>query len=460
MLKRRDRLLPLLAVVVAIEVLIAVVMRGPGSERVFQGRAQPLDYLALAGLLWLPLLLVVIWRVSSKTAALRRDLEDREQYLTSLAVTSHDWIWQSDAALHVVSCSPASAQLLGYASDEMVGRCLFDFVHEDDLALARSMHAKAVTDRCGWTDVELRWRHASGQVVMLQGSATPVLDAYGNVIGFRGSRRAAPEGTSIKRQLEQVAHRTRDLIASGSLEIALQPIIDLTTGACSGVEALSRFPDGSSPDQWFADAHRAGVGVALELHALEHAVEALADLPSDVYLSINASPAAILDPGLDRLLRRPDLPIHRIVLEITEHTAVSRYDDISSALSPHRTRGLKLAVDDTGAGYASFNHVFELRPDIIKLDRSLVTGIDHDAARRGFVTAIVVLALELHASVTAEGVETPGELDVLRLLGVDTVQGYLLAKPMRSTSLPHTWPSTDWFAPPVALNGQSTPTST
>ena len=126
---------------------------------------------------------------------------------------------------------------------------------------------------------------------------------------------------------------------------------------------------------------------------------------------------------------------------------------------PAPQTGLRLAVDDTGAGYASFNHVFELRPDSIKLDRSLVTGIDHDAARRGFVTAIVVLALELHATVTAEGVETPGELDVLRLLGVDTVQGYLLARPMRSTSLAHTWPGTDWLALAGALNGQSTPTS-
>ena len=459
MFKGQDRLLRLLVVVVAIEVLIAFIVRGPSIERVVQGRAHPVDYLAVAGLLWLPLLLAVIWRVSSRTAALRRDLEDREEHLTSLAVTSHDWIWQADAELVIMACSPASAQLLGYSAPELIGRGLFDFVHEDDQALARAVHANAVIERCGWTDVDLRWRHRSGQVVTLQGSATPVVNTFGLVIGFRGSRRTAPEGTSVERALEQVALRTREVIDTRSLQIALQPIIDLSTGRWSGAEALSRFADGKRPDLWFADAHRAGVGIALELHALACAVDSLADLPDDGYLSINASPAVILDPGLYRLLERPDLPIHRVVLEITEHTAVSRYADISSALRKLRERGLRLAVDDTGAGYASFAHVLELRPDIIKLDRSLVTGIDVDAARRAFVTAIVVLALELHATVTAEGVETTGELNLLRQLGVHTAQGYLLARPTLNPSVVKTWPSTEWFAPPVALNGRSNPTS-
>jgi EAL domain-containing protein (putative c-di-GMP-specific phosphodiesterase class I) len=90
---------------------------------------------------------------------------------------------------------------------------------------------------------------------------------------------------------------------------------------------------------------------------------------------------------------------------------------------------MRLAVDDTGAGYASFAHVLRLRPDDIKLDRSLVAGIDSDAARRAFVTAIVLLALELEAAVTGEGVETPGELATLNTLGVDRAQGYHLGSP-------------------------------
>ncbi len=160
--------------------------------------------------------------------------------------------------------------------------------------------------------------------------------------GFRGAWRAAPVESAEQRRLASVAHRTRDVIASRSLSIALQPIIDLGTGRLVGVEALSRFPDNGRPDRWFADAHDAGVGVALELHALESALDALPDLDEDVYLSVNASPALIMDPAFQRLLRRPNLPLHNIVVEITEHAAVSQYDDIRHALLPHRERGLRL----------------------------------------------------------------------------------------------------------------------
>ena len=115
-------------------------------------------------------------------------------------------------------------------------------------------------------------------------------------------------------------------------------------------------------------------------------------------LSVNASPAMVLDRGLVELM--DGVRWQRATgwsSEITEHAAVSGYEDIRAALLPHRERGLKLAVDDTGAGYASFAHVLRLRPDIIKLDRSLLADIDHDAARRAFVTAIVLMALELDA---------------------------------------------------------------
>jgi EAL domain-containing protein (putative c-di-GMP-specific phosphodiesterase class I) len=193
------------------------------------------------------------------------------------------------------------------------------------------------------------------------------------------------------------------------------------------------------------DAHEAGVGVTLELHVLAAALDVLPDLPPEVYLSLNVSPAVILDAGFQNLMRRPNLPLRRIVVEITEHTAVSHYDDIRDVLRPHREHGLRLAVDDAGAGYASFSHVLKLRPDIIKLDRSLVTGIDLDGARRAFVTAIVVLAMELQADVTAEGVETTSELDVLRCLGVDTVQGYLLARPTPDRARLDGWGTRDWL---------------
>lgn len=260
------------------------------------------------------------------------------------------------------------------------------------------------------------------------------------------------------RRLAAIVHRTEALLAdSREPAIALQPIVDLATGAWVAVEALARFPDGGCPDRWFADAHRAGVGTALERRALQSAIDLLPRLPPGVELSVNASPALVLDPAFEAVLARCGDGGRRLVIEITEHASVAHYDDISAALLPHRERGVRLAVDDTGAGYASFAHVLRLRPDVIKLDRSLLVDIDRDGARRAFVTAIVLMALELGARVTAEGVESAAQLTTLATLGVDTVQGFLLAQPSTDPAVWERWGARDWLAhagSPVSWRGE------
>lgn len=272
------------------------------------------------------------------------------------------------------------------------------------------------------------------------------VDELGRRVLVQDQHLAAAEAAG--RRLAAIVARTdRVLAAPESLRVALQPIVDLSTGTWVAVEALARFPDDAAPETWFADAHEAGVGVALELLAVESALATMPLLPPGLRLSVNASPALILDAGFAELLERCGPDRERLVVEITEHAAVSRYEDIHAALLPHRQRGLGLAVDDTGAGYASFAHVLRLRPDVIKLDRSLLADIDHDAARRAFVTAIVLMALELAASVTAEGVETPAELDTVRSLGVDAVQGFLLARPSVAPASWATWADRDWLEP-------------
>ena len=430
---------------VAVEIVIALVVRWPLALRTLEGDAAGVNLVALVGLLWLPVLGMILWAAVRRVRSLDSGLNDRDGRLNDLASMSYDWLWQAGTDLRLVGSSPASSALLGHRPEDLVGRSMLDLVHVDDAASLRAMVTDATAHDRGWTDVEVRWVHATGSVITLQGRARPILDASGRATGFRGAWRPTPAESADQLRLSGVAHRTRDLIATGSLSIAVQPIIDLDTGTWVGVEALSRFPDNGNPDRWFSDAHEAGIGVTLELHALAAALDVLPDLPPEVYLSLNASPAVILDAGFQNLMRRPDLPLSRIVVEITEHTAVSHYDDIRDVLRPHREHGLRLAVDDAGAGYASFSHVLKLRPDIIKLDRSLVTGIDLDGARRAFVTAIVVLAMELQADVTAEGVETVSELDVLRCLGVDTVQGYLLARPSPDRGRLQAWGSRDWL---------------
>ena len=275
--------------------------------------------------------------------------------------------------------------------------------------------------------------------------ATRHVRELGRLVTAQGEHLAATE--EPRRRRAAAADRTHEVLSHPDLlAVALQPVVGLADARWSGCEALARFPREPAPDRWFAEAHDAGLGVSLELLAVRRAVTALACLPAGVGLSVNASPALVLDPAFAEELGRCD-DVGRLTVEITEHAAVARYEDIADALAPHRARGLRLAVDDTGAGYASFAHVLRLRPDVVKLDRSLLADIDHDAARRAFVTAVVLMALELAAEVTAEGVETPAELETLRSLGVDAVQGYLLARPSTEPAVWASWATRDWAAP-------------
>ena len=139
------------------------------------------------------------------------------------------------------------------------------------------------------------------------------------------------------------------------------------------------------------------------------------------------------------------LLLHRLVIEITEHVAISDYDVQNEALKSLRERGVRLAVDDTGAGYASLSHVLQLRPDIIKIDRSLIARLPTDPARRSLVTALVLLALDIGATVTGEGVEEEAaELETLATLGVGFAQGYFLARPTADDGAWVSWADQEW----------------
>jgi len=210
---------------------------------------------------------------------------------------------------------------------------------------------------------------------------------------------------------------------SGPL-IHFQPIVSLDTGRQVGTEALSRFPH-DGPLQWFRAAAAAGVGVELELRAVQNAVRVL-PYPGG-FLGLNLSAAAIGDPGLIPLLA--DLPLDRIVIELTEHEPVEDYRWLAETLAPLRAAGLRLAIDDAGAGYASMRHITALLPELIKLDISFVRGIEADPAQQAFATALLALGAHSGAQVIAEGIETPSELDCLTGLGVPLGQGYHFARP-------------------------------
>lgn len=220
-----------------------------------------------------------------------------------------------------------------------------------------------------------------------------------------------------------------------TLQMVFQPIVDLQTGATIGAEALARFvcePD-RPPDQWFSEAVAIGRGAELELAAVRAAVAQLDRLPTGLFLAVNVSPATALLPELGRVL--DGLELGRLVLELTEHTPVADYSALLTALGPRRDQGLRIAADDTGAGYAGLDHLLQLRPEVIKLDTALTHDIDNDPSRRALARALVAFAAETDATIIAEGIETPEELAVLQQLGIRWGQGYHLGRPAPLSTL-------------------------
>ncbi|HVA59574.1 MAG TPA: EAL domain-containing protein [Mycobacteriales bacterium] len=235
-------------------------------------------------------------------------------------------------------------------------------------------------------------------------------------------RRAVAEHQERRRRIQSVLDRS-------AVHMVFQPIAHLRSGEVVGAEALARFPSEPprAPDLWFAEAASVGLGVELELAAIRSAVTELDRLPPGTYLSVNASPAALLSGAIHPVLAGQ--PGDRLVLELTEHAPVDDYAAIIQAMGPLRERGIRLAIDDTGAGFASLEHVLRLRPEIVKLDIALTRGIDTDPVRRALAAALLTFTAEIDATIVAEGVETATELDALRNLQVNYGQGFHLSRP-------------------------------
>jgi EAL domain-containing protein (putative c-di-GMP-specific phosphodiesterase class I)/FixJ family two-component response regulator len=231
-----------------------------------------------------------------------------------------------------------------------------------------------------------------------------------------------------REQIETRRGEIRRFLDGEGLTMAFQPIVELATGGLVGYEALARFRSFPlrPPDQWFAEATALELGVQLELEAIRHALTALPRIPRTAYLSVNCSHRAAMSPEIAGLLTPHGA---RLVVEITEHEQVDDYDELALALGELRANGLRIAIDDAGAGYASLRHTLLLAPDIVKIDIALTRRIDIDRGRRALASALVAFADEMDMTIVAEGIETEGELGTLRDLGVRYGQGYYLAEP-------------------------------
>jgi EAL domain-containing protein (putative c-di-GMP-specific phosphodiesterase class I) len=234
-------------------------------------------------------------------------------------------------------------------------------------------------------------------------------------------------GVRDRTERAEIQERLAPVFAAGGPNVVLQPIVDVATGERVGAEALSRFPAdwAKSPDVVFAEAHRVGRGDALEILALRGAARHLDHV--DGYVSMNVSPGTLLTDDCRHLLA--GLPPRRVVVELSEHDPVADYDALRAVLAPLRAAGLRLAIDDVGAGYSSLRHIVLTAPDVIKLDRSIVTGVGTDPVLRTLVRSLVDFARGCGSRVVAEGVETAEDASALRSVGVDFGQGWHYGRP-------------------------------
>lgn len=230
-----------------------------------------------------------------------------------------------------------------------------------------------------------------------------------------------------RRRDSEIRARLEPVVRAGGPRIVLQPIVAFADGRRVGSEALSRFPRdwGKAPDVVFAEATSIGAGTTLELLAFRGAAAHLWNVAG--YVAINFSPQTLLDPGCQELLS--DLPADRVLIELSEHDPVEDYDELAAALAPLRAAGMRLAIDDVGAGFSSLRHIVVTAPDVIKLDRSVVSGAADDVVLRTLVRSLVDFGLGAGAKVVAEGVETVQDALVLRECGVDYGQGWYFGRP-------------------------------
>ncbi|WP_045877604.1 EAL domain-containing protein [Pseudofrankia sp. DC12] len=288
-------------------------------------------------------------------------------------------------------------------------------------------------------------------------AATPVFDAEGETYGMLGclSREPSPgldeSDASFLRLLagflsqfvidlrqqwdvrSGVWRQIRTLLDEGGPQVHFQPVVELSTGRVIGLEGLSRFPTAlQGPKDLFAAAATVGLGPELEMAAIRNALRALPDIPAEVTLTVNASPATATG-GLVDLVLSTGTP-ERVAVEITEHDYIGDDRGLLLVADILRGHGTHIAVDDVGSCYSGLEQLLHLRPEVIKMDYFITHGIDLDPARQAVAAGLTRIAQEIGGRVVAEGIETVAELEAVVATGIECGQGFLLGPPTPSTA--------------------------
>ena len=215
--------------------------------------------------------------------------------------------------------------------------------------------------------------------------------------------------------------------------MAFQPIVERGSGAVFAQEALVRGPEGEGA-AWVFDHVTSENLYHFDQACRTKAIQLASALELDALLSINFMPNAVYKPErcLQTTLRVADetgFPINRLMFEIVETEDIADIAHLTDIIDIYRAFGMKVALDDVGAGHSGLNRVVDLHTDVLKVDRHLITGIDRDKRRQHTVAGLAQIAHSLGSRLVAEGIETRTELLTVLSLGVDLVQGFFIARP-------------------------------
>jgi PAS domain S-box-containing protein len=382
-------------------------------------------------------LCVVAWWLTRQFEQVTVQASASARRLAGAEQTGQELIWEIAPDSTVTYMSGVARSMFGVEPEEVVGQSVFVLLPEHEHHKAGALLRECVDLRRGWTGVAFEALHADGLLRWVETTSVARLDRAGNLIGFTATTRSLPAGAVQQIEHDRVRARIQAMLDTGALHTVFQPIVDVRSGFAVGYEALTRFDaePAQPPDRWFADAESVGLGVELDCLALSTALRAAQRIPLACYLSVNVTPATLRSVGLDQLLNSAPISSKQVVIEITEHSSVADYHELRAPMAQLRALGVRFAVDDAGSGYASFRHILQLRPEIIKLDREIVHDLHLDPARRALAAAVVMFARDVGSTVTAEGVEVDNQLRVLADLGIETAQGYLLGRPTDELAL-------------------------
>ena len=247
------------------------------------------------------------------------------------------------------------------------------------------------------------------------------------------SRQAAEAAGTATASSDRAGENARFDNAIATLWMAFQPIVSMREQRVIGYEALMRNeePTLKSPPDLLALAERLGRLSEVGATCRRRVAAGIPDAPRDADIFVNLHAHDLGDPSLFA----EDADLHpfasRVVLEITERASLEHLDGVASLTTKLRQRGYRIAIDDLGAGYSGLSSLPQLEPEVVKLDMSLVRGIDASNTKQQLVQSMVRVCEDLKMMVVTEGVETPGERDTLQRLGCDVFQGYLFARPQR-----------------------------